>query len=107
MSETARARDYAHIFFDHLAHEFLELYFRTPAQALLRLAGVAEKRLDFGGPEVARIDFDQHAVGPLVDADLVDSVSARSYPVADVRECMLDEFAHRMRFSGGEHEVVG
>src|SRR5258706_6016202 len=106
MSKAARVGYHAHIFLDHWPHEFLEFHFRSPAQPLMGLAGVAQERLDLGGAEVAGVDLDQHSTALLLDADLVDSSSLPGNLQVDMRKRVLDKFAHRMRFARSKDKIV-
>src|SRR3977135_4250920 len=43
------------VFLHHLRYELLERDLRSPAQLFLRLAWIAEQRLDFSRTEIARV----------------------------------------------------
>src|SRR6267378_3665381 len=107
MTEASRTDGYAHVFADHLTNEFLEPDRRTPAEPLMRLAGVAAKRFHFGRTEIARIDLDQNLARLRILADLVDAAAAPGNRAADMGKSMLDEFAHRMRLARRQYEIVG
>ena len=78
-----------------------------PAELLARLAGVADQKIDFGRPEVHRIDVDHGLAGCFVDAGLVDAVAAPFDAAADFGKRERDEFAHRTGLAGRQHEIVG
>src|SRR6202035_3069157 len=101
---TPRDRKIArHHFTDHLRKARL----RFPAEFLARLAGVADQKIDFGRPEIGRIDADQGLAGFAVDAGLIDPLAAPLDAAAHFRESQLDEFAHRAGLPGRQHEILG
>ena len=53
---------------DHFAHQLIERNLVFPAELLPRFARVAEQRIGLGGPEIARIDFNQRAAVAGIDA---------------------------------------
>src|SRR5215471_21275767 len=93
--------------FDHFLDQLLERGAMPPAELGPRLRGVAEQRIDLGRTEIARIDLDQHLAGRSVDSLLVDALAAPRDRLAGERERALDELAHRMLLTGGQHVVVG
>ena len=119
---------------DHLGDELVETDGRRPAQALARLARVADKALDLGGPVVPGVDA-QHdrprldrplavrrrgvvaapaarggepaQVDGVDDAGLLRRAPLPAQPHADLSERQLDELAHAVLLAGGDHVVVG
>jgi len=71
------------ILVDHLFDQPIQADAVAPAELFSGLGGIADEPLHFGRPEVARIDFDQHAVGPGFDSLLVDADTAPFDPTAD------------------------
>src|SRR5580704_1118857 len=93
--------------FHHVLHQLPERHAMPPAELIVRLARVADQSLDFGRPEIARIDLDEHMAGFLIQSLLIDALAFPDDGAADAGERLFDELAHRMRFAGGEHEIVG
>src|SRR5438105_2027495 len=75
---------------DHEADELGEFDPGGPAEAFAGLGGVAEEIVDFGGAEVARIDFD--VAGPIEAAAIGGEV---------------EELLDGMRLAGGDDVIVG
>src|SRR5688572_24619276 len=103
---SATTRDLIEVALDHLFDQFVERHPVLPAQFTARLARIAEQEIDFGGPEVVGIDLDQCVAGLFVDADFVLAVAAPGDLPADHREGAFDQFAHGVRFAGGQHIVA-
>src|SRR4029077_10916221 len=82
-------REQIHVRVDHDADQLLESYFRFPIETLLRFRRITEQQVDLGGALVARVVF--YELLPIQ---------------INMRESRLDELAHRVRFAGGQHEVV-
>src|SRR5205085_1181696 len=59
----------------HLLDEFAERGLRLPAEFSLRLAGIADQKIDLGRAEICWIDPHQSCTGFLVDAGLVDALA--------------------------------
>src|SRR5690242_18143689 len=76
----------------HLGNEIAEPDFRLPAELAPGLRGVAEQRLDLGGPEVARIDRDDAA--PIHIAFFPGTRAAPAYLHADLPRGRRHEVAH-------------
>src|SRR5262245_3477180 len=90
----------------HLHHQLLEVRLVSPAELGSGLACIAEQGIDLGGPEIARIDLNEHSAGRLVDAFLLDAAATPNERLADMGESLFDELAHRMRLAGRQHIVV-
>src|ERR1700733_13909101 len=91
----------------HLIHQLVERHAMPPAELVVRLARVSDQGLDFGRTEIARIDRDEHLAGFLIQSLLVGALTFPDDGAADTGERLFDELAHRMRFPGGEHIIVG
>src|SRR5882724_12368696 len=91
----------------HFLDELGERGFRFPAELLMRLAGVADQFINFGGAEILGIDPNHGLAGFAVDAGFLDALAAPLDTAADFRERDLDEFAHRAGLAGRQHEIVG
>src|SRR4051794_14782977 len=91
----------------HLAHELRKAGLRLPAELLANLAGVADQEVDFGRPEIGRIDPHDGLAGLAIDADFFDALAAPFDGAANFRECQFDEFANRAGLSRRQHEIVG
>src|SRR5207244_3368346 len=76
-------------------------------ELLARLAGIADQKVDFGRTEINRIDAHKGLAGLLVEAGFLHALAAPFDLAADFGERKLDEFAHRTRLAGCQHEVVG
>jgi hypothetical protein len=85
-------------------HHFLDQRVKArlvaPAQRAARLARIAQQGRHLGGTEVARVDLDQQLPGRFVDTPLVRAVAASLDRPGDLGEGLLDEFPHRMAFTG-------
>ena len=92
---------------DHFSDELGETRPRRPAQFFPRLARIAEKMPNLQRPEIARIDFDQTVLRTGEVAPFFEARSAPFDPLADMGESELDEFAHTVRLTGRQDEVVG
>src|SRR3984893_1500636 len=79
---------------DHRLDEVLKARLVTPAKLLVRLAGIAEQKIDLGRAEIARINFDQDFSGLGVDPGLLDAGAAPGDPTAHMAEGAFDEFTH-------------
>src|SRR5580692_8389631 len=90
----------------HLLDEFGEARLRFPAELLVRLAGVADQKVDLGGTEILRIDPNQRLAGFLVDAGFLDTLAAPFDAASDFGERQFDELAHRAGLARGQHEIV-
>src|SRR5258708_39928448 len=78
----------------HFAYQLRQTRLRLPAELLARLAGIADQEIDFGRPEINRIDPHQRHAGPPVDAGLLHALAAPFDSASDHGERQLDEFAH-------------
>src|SRR5437762_5534241 len=58
---------------DHLFHELGERRLRLPAELLLRLAGIADEKIDFGRAEIDGVDANDGLAGFLVDTGFIDA----------------------------------
>lgn len=88
--------EHGNISLNHLFDKVGERSLGHPSNDVLRLGRVSQQQLDFGGPEVSRVNLDQDTrlVGG-VDTDLVNS-SCWSGPLdcsSDNSECFLDELS--------------
>src|SRR5712692_4607779 len=90
----------------HLGDELLEAYLRRPAELRARLARIAEERLDFGRPEVARIDRHDAAARRVV-ALLAHAPAAPLERQPDLARRRVHEVAHAVLLAGGDDEVLG
>src|SRR5579863_531689 len=90
----------------HLLDEVCEARLRFPAELLLRLAGIANQKIDFGGAEILGIDANDGLAGFPVDAGFLDALAAPLDGTIDFLERQFDEFAHRTRLARGQHEVA-
>src|SRR5438552_2670206 len=84
---------------DHLGDQPGKVRPVLPAELLVRLRSIAEKEVDFGGPEVTGVDGDEDGACLAVEALLLDARSAPFDRPPDARERRLDEFAHGVRFA--------
>src|SRR5882757_2754814 len=92
---------------DHLFHQLRKRRLRLPAELLVRLAGIADQKIDFGRAEIHRVDANDGLAGFLVDPGFVDALAAPFDAAADFGKCQFDEFAHRTGLTGRQHEIVG
>src|ERR1700739_4454565 len=60
----------------HLLDQFRKTRLRLPAELLVRLAGVADQKIDFRGTEIHGIDTHHGLAGFCVDAGLIDALAA-------------------------------
>src|SRR5574344_703266 len=75
---------------DHHLHQLVEPDGRLPAELALRLRGVAEKLIDFGRTQIARVAFDV-----LLPVEI------------HAGKGLLEKLLHRVHFAGRENELVG
>ena len=103
---------------DHFGDEFFESGFRAPAELIESLGRIAEQGFDFGGPEIARVDFNDRLAGLQFDilvagddfADgtgFADSLTLPRDFDAEFVGGGIDEVAHRFLATGSNDEVVG
>src|SRR5882757_4439680 len=92
---------------DHFLDQLGERRLRLPAELVARLAGIADQQIDFGRPEVDRIDANHGVAGLAVDPGLLDARAAPLDSAADFGKGQLDEFTHRTRLAGRQHEIAG
>src|SRR5246127_1318555 len=90
----------------HLPDQLGEAALRLPAEFLTRLAGVADQEVDLGRAEICRIDAHHGLAGLAIGAGFLDPLAAPLNAAADLGEGKLDEFAHRARLAGRQHEIV-
>src|SRR6266481_791673 len=90
----------------HLAHEFPKGCTRHPTQLQPGFRCVAEQCFDFGGAKIARVDRDDAMPGLDIVALLIDAVALPSDPDADFLRSKINEIAHRMLLTRGNHEVL-
>src|SRR5579863_1718852 len=91
---------------DHLLDEVGEARLRLPTELLERLRGVADQEIDLRRAEILRIDANDGLAGFPVDTGFVDALAPPLDRAADFLERQFDEFAHRTRLAGGQHEIV-
>src|SRR5579871_2769496 len=90
----------------HLLAELSPVGFVRPSEALARLRGVAPQNLDFGRPEVARIDLDEHTAILGVHALFVAVRAPPGDLDSDLSESVRREIADERRLAGRQHIVV-
>src|SRR6185437_12019737 len=95
------------VFLDHFDHQGIEIDPVFPSELGPRFRGIADEIVDFRGPEIARIDLDEHLAACLVDAGLAAALAPPCDLAADDRKRARDELAHRVAVAGREHIVVG
>src|ERR1700756_2956580 len=78
----------------HFLDELRKARLRLPAELLLRLAGIADQKIDLGGPEIDGVDPHHGLAGLLVDAGPLDAFPAPSDAAADLGKGKLDNLAH-------------
>src|SRR3982751_4724478 len=91
---------------DHFADQVFKADFGPPTQPLTGLTGVSQKRVNFGRPEITRVDLDEDLPRVGVDPLFVDTASAPDDGTTDVAESPLHEFADGMRFARREDKIV-
>ena len=92
---------------DHLADERVERDLVRPAELFARFGRIAQEDVDFGRPEIPRVDFDQDLAGPSMNALLLASAAAPYDLFADNRKGLFNQFPHRMGFTGRQHIIIG
>src|SRR5204863_7428348 len=92
---------------DHFRHQLLEAGAMAPAELGERLGRVAQPQVDLGRPAIGGIARHQDLAAALADAVLVEAVALPLEAAVDLAEGELDEFAHRVGLTGGEHVIVG
>src|SRR5579862_8124305 len=70
----------------HVSHQFVERHAMPPAELVVRLARIADQGVDFGGAKIARIDFDEHMPGFLIQSLLVGAGAFPDDGAADAGE---------------------
>src|SRR6266403_436604 len=90
----------------HLAHEFPKGCTRHPTQLRPGFRRVAEQCFDLGGTKIARVDRDDAMSGLNIVALFIEAVALPSDPDADFLGGKIDEVAHRMLLTCGNHEVL-
>src|SRR5262249_37013888 len=103
----APVSDRDHVRLPHLYDQSVKACLMFPAEDPSALARVTNKRIDFGRAEITRVDLDEHPAGRLLEAFLLEAAAAPDDRPADVGKSLLDEFAHRMGFTGCKHVVIG
>src|SRR5215813_1917698 len=92
--------------FDHFGHEVIEADGVLPAELLSRLARISDEQVDFGWPEITRVNAHQYEAGLGIDALLVDAFTPPVEPSTHDCERPLDELAYGIRFAGGQDVVI-
>src|SRR5258706_15176981 len=90
----------------HLAHEFPKRCTRYPTQLQPGFGCIAEQCFDFGGTKIAWVDRDDAMSGLNIVALFIEAVALPSDPDADFLGGKIDEIAHGMLLTGGNHEVL-
>src|SRR6266446_4019440 len=90
----------------HLAHQLPKRCTRYPTQLQPGFRCVAEQCFDFGGTKIAWIDRDDALSGLNIVALFIEAVALPSDPDADFLGGKIDEVAHRMLLTCGNHEVL-
>src|SRR5262245_11296226 len=91
---------------DHFGHELIEADGVLPAELLSRLSRISDEQVDFGWPEITRVNADQHATGLGIDTLLVDAFAPPGDPSTHDGKRPFDELAHGIRFAGGQDVVI-
>src|SRR5258708_12655057 len=90
----------------HLAHELPKRCTRYPTQLQPGFGCIAEQCFDFGGTKIAWVDRDDALSGLNIVALFIEAVALPSDPDADFLGGKIDEVAHRMLLTCGNHEVL-
>src|SRR4051812_43188601 len=94
------------IFADHFPDQLFEGDTGFPSQFLPGLRGIAKQCLDFGRPEIARVDGD-YTLPVLVKAALVHSRPLPADMHPEFGRGYLYKLAHAELPSSGDDEIVG
>ncbi len=94
------------VFTDHFGDEFVEGGLRRPAKLFFGFGRVAKQGFNFGGAEVARVDFDDD-FAVLVGAGFLNALPLPGDLDAEFFGGGIDELAHAVLHAGGDDEVFG
>jgi hypothetical protein len=83
-----------HVLVHHFVHELIKRHRMPPSKLVAGLSGIAQEPLDFGRPEIARVDLDQHTAADGLDALLRLALSTPFNIPADPCKRLLDKFAN-------------
>lgn len=90
----------------HLGHQVVETRGVSPAQFVPRFAGVADEQVNFGRPEIARVDPHKRITGLGIDTLLGPALASPDDPTPDNRERPLNELSYWVRLARCENVIV-
>src|SRR5262249_30335630 len=77
-----------------------------PSEFGARLRGIAKQDVDFGRPEVARVDLDQGTAITRIHAPFLQAGTLPFQPPTDAREPLANQFSDRVRLPGRQHVII-
>src|SRR5476649_2728978 len=86
---------------NHFADELRKRGFVGPAKHLLRFGRIAAKSINFGWPEVPRVDFHEDTVCDRIATLFVEPMAGPANFNADFSKCFFGKFAHGVGLAGG------
>src|SRR5271155_3131043 len=97
----------SHVADHHFLDKLIETHAMLPTKLRPCFGGISNKRIHLGWSKIAAINFNQNLVRLAIKTNLALALATPANFTTDDGKSPLDEFAHRMAFSGGQNIIVG